>query len=69
MQWQPGQSGNPLGRPKGSRNQRPPERLVAEAASAITSVVITKALAGDIAACRLVLDRVLPTHSDAAEQP
>jgi hypothetical protein len=63
--FEPGKSGNPNGRPKGSRNSA---TLVAEAlldgeAETITRKLIEKAKAGDTMALRMCLDRlVAPTR-------
>jgi hypothetical protein len=59
--FEPGKSGNPKGRPKGSRNQA---TLLAEAlldgeAEAITRKLVDKALEGDTTALRLCLDRLV----------
>lgn len=60
--FQPGQSGNPAGRPAGSRNVTTlaVEALLDGEAEAITRRAIEAALAGDMAAIRLVMDRVAP---------
>lgn len=60
--WKKGQSGNPRGRPKGSRNRA---TLIAIAAmegelSDVVRVVIDAAKAGDMAAARLVVDKLIP---------
>lgn len=60
--WKKGQSGNPNGRPKGSRNQA---TLLALAAmegelDAVVRVVIDAAKGGDMAAARLVVDKLVP---------
>ncbi len=60
--WKPGQSGNPKGRPHGSRNKASiiAEQLMAGELEALTKSVVVSAMAGDMQAMRLVLERVLP---------
>ncbi len=55
------QKGNP-GRPKGARNKATvlAERLMEKDVRGITNVVVEQALAGDLQAAKLVLDRVAP---------
>jgi hypothetical protein len=59
--FEPGKSGNPKGRPKGSRNQATllAEALLDREAEAITRKLVDKALEGDTTALRLCLDRLL----------
>jgi hypothetical protein len=64
--FKPGQSGNPKGRVKGSRNQMTlaMEALLDGESEALTRKAIELALGGDITALRLCLDRVLPPRKD-----
>jgi Family of unknown function (DUF5681) len=64
--FEPGQSGNPAGRPRGSRNKTTVavETLLDGEAEAITRKAIALAKDGDMAALRLCLERVLPPRRD-----
>lgn len=64
--WKPGQSGNPAGKPKGSRNHatRAVLALLEGEAETITRVAIEAAKAGDMMAVRLVLDRLVPNAKE-----
>ena len=60
-----GRSGDPSGRPAGSRNATTlaiEKLLKGEGAKAITRVVIDKAKEGDGVALRLVLERIAPVR-------
>jgi len=61
-----GVSGNPAGKPKGTRNkiERPIVALMGQHAEAVAQRVIDEALQGDLQACRLVLERVSPAPKD-----
>ena len=63
-----GQSGNPAGKPKGARNRTTlaVEALMEGDAEAITRKAIEAALAGDMVAIRMVLDRIAPGPKDRA---
>jgi hypothetical protein len=66
--FEPGQSGNPSGRPKGARNKTTiaVEALLDNEAEALTRKVIELALAGNMAAIRLCFERLLPPRRDRA---
>lgn len=60
-QWQPGQSGNPAGRPVGSKNRKTLlTQQLEEQGSLVAQRVIEAALSGDIQAASLVLQRICP---------
>lgn len=67
--WQPGQSGNPRGRPVGSRNKK---NVIAEEfekdGSAVARVVMDAALEGDMQAANMVLQRLSPPLRARAEK-
>jgi hypothetical protein len=60
--FQPGQSGNPAGKPKGTRARATilAEKLMLADEEAIVESVIQAAKGGDMTAARLVLERIAP---------
>jgi hypothetical protein len=66
MQFQPGQSGNPAGRPPGSRNRKTleVEAILAERAEATAKSILDRADAGNPAAMRLCMERIAPVGAN-----
>jgi hypothetical protein len=64
--FEPGQSGNPLGRPKGARNKTTlaAENLLEGEAEAIVRKLVEKAKSGDPTALRLCVERFMPARRD-----
>ena len=64
--FEKGKSGNPNGRPKGARHKTTlaVQALLDGEAENITRKAIEAAMAGDITAIRLVLERILPARKD-----
>jgi Family of unknown function (DUF5681) len=64
--FEPGQSGNPNGRPKGSRNRvtRAVEALIDGQGEALGAKAVEKALAGDSTMLRVLLSTLVPTRRE-----
>jgi hypothetical protein len=64
--YQPGQSGNPLGRPVGSRNKATLllGDLIDGEGGDIVRTLVTAAKSGDVSAGRALLDRLVPPRKD-----
>ena len=64
--WAPGQSGNPHGRPKGSRNRASLllEHLIEGEGEAVVRALLAAAKGGDVSAARALLDRLVPPRKE-----
>lgn len=66
--FKPGQSGNPAGKPKGTKNKitQAAMILLEGEAEALTRKAINLALEGDVTALRLCLERIAPSLKSTA---
>ena len=67
MKFQPGRSGNPAGKVRGTKHRVTllAERLMEDDAQDVVRTVIAAAKGGDMSACKLVLDRIAPIRRGA----
>lgn len=64
MEFKPGISGNPVGRPKGCTRRTELYNMCRDNADAIIDTTIRLALSGDTVALKLCLERILPKLKD-----
>ncbi|MBF0258639.1 MAG: hypothetical protein HQK62_07345 [Desulfamplus sp.] len=69
--FKPGKSGNPAGRPKGTKNKLTiaAQSLLKGEAEALTRKAVEMALNGDIQALRLCIERLLPPVREPLLEP
>jgi len=58
--WQPGQSGNPAGRPSGAGSLTAMRASLAEHLPGAIATLVAQAATGDVAACRVIIERCVP---------
>ena len=66
MTFKKGESGNPKGKPKGTRHKTTQlaYAMMEGGLEAILDQVVAKAKAGDMLACRMIIDKIIPTQKD-----
>ena len=65
--WKPGQSGNPKGRPTGTGEVAKLRAAIAASVPAILQSLTDAAIAGDVQAAKVLLERVLPALKPAEQ--
>ncbi len=66
--WKPGESGNPNGRPAGTGEVAKLRAAMAEHVPAVVGKLVESALAGDVGASRLLLERTVPPLKASEEK-
>jgi len=70
VKYQPGQSGNPSGRPRGVGKQARYRKLLESHADKLIQKAVDMALEGDTTALKLCIERLLPpTREEAVKLP
>lgn len=66
MAFKKGESGNPKGKPKGTRHKTTQlaYAMMEGGLEAILEQVVAKAKAGDMLACRIIIDKFVPNQKD-----
>jgi hypothetical protein len=66
--FKPGKSGNPAGRPAGKTPGAQIRKAIEKRQDEILKAVIDAAIAGDLTACKMLLDRITPPLKPVAAQ-
>jgi hypothetical protein len=66
MAFKKGESGNPKGKPKGARHKTTQlaYAMMEGGLETILDQVVAKAKAGDMLACRMIIDKIIPAQKD-----
>ncbi|WP_133767876.1 DUF5681 domain-containing protein [Enterovirga rhinocerotis] len=65
--FEPGQSGNPTGKPRGARHATTilAEKIMSEDVEGVVKAVVEAAKDGDMTAARIIMDRIAPVRRGA----
>jgi hypothetical protein len=66
MTFKKGESGNPKGKPKGARHKTTElaYAMMEGGLEAVLKQVVERAKSGDMLACRMIIDKIIPTKKD-----